>query len=325
MLQLPLNDSNPLELDSLKLQKKPQHYLSALIHENALKRFTSHIQRSTTRDQTRFNSVSQGHSALLFTAIPSIFNKQLLSPREFQIKIRLHLGMTQYALTTESEKCEACKAQNMDQHGDHAMNCTKDTGLGYRHKNIVSVLFDLIKESNIMAQKEYSPPGSNSQLVPGDIFLPSGIDWDSLKTGSPTYIDVTVVNPTSKSNVRQGRNEPNRYLNERAMEKFSKYYPTFQQDDAYKFSVFRPFAMDVYGTLHLKAEEFLQQLAKIGAQFHNTPVQKRLNHCRLKIQFSLAKCVSAQIQTKTPSFFHSLNHSKTLMNDALIQLLLVGK
>jgi len=209
--------------------------------------------------------------------------------------------MNQYATGNVKVKCEACNKNEMDSHGDHALNCTSDFGLAYRHRGVQKLLFNLVKENNIQVQQEVAAPESNSGLRPGDIYLPIGFDG-----GAPMYIDLTIVNPTSSSYVDHSKDQPNHFLNSCVEAKKNKYKQLFSTK-GYTESCFMPFAMDVYGTIHPEAETILLNVAKIGAHFHNATIHKRLNYCRLKIQFCLAKCIAAQIQTKTPKFLNASN------------------
>ena len=212
--------------------------------------------------------------------------------------------MHQYATGSSLEKCDLCNERKLDRFGDHAANCKQGFGMHFRHRGIQSTVYDLFKSNNILVQKEVAAPESTDGLVPGDIYLPIGVDAQSQKLGAPSYIDITIVNPTSDSCVNEGANQPNYYLDAKVEKKLDKYKETFK-GNGYKGSSFSVFALDIYGTMHSRAQELTLNLAKIGAQFHQVPLQKCLNHCLTKIQFCLAKCVAAQIQTRTPRLFNN--------------------
>ncbi|PWA81441.1 hypothetical protein CTI12_AA187660 [Artemisia annua] len=145
--------------------------------------------------------------------------------------------------------CPSCNVHRMDQWGDHAVHCSSEVGVNFRH-NLVRILVDICSKVGIMVRKE-APMGfllkGRKELQPADLLL---FNW---LEGKYACLDVTGISPfagTGASSWALGN----------AIEKKKKKYASKCEDNGYKFI---PFAFSTFGEFDTEALDTLSRIKSI--------------------------------------------------------------
>ncbi|GJZ93340.1 hypothetical protein Tco_0665405 [Tanacetum coccineum] len=93
---------------------------------------------------------------------------------------------------SEGSLCPSCNAHRMDQWGDHAVHCSSEVGVKFRHNLVCDILVDICSKVGIMVRKE-APMGflsdDGKDLRPADLLL---FNW---LQGKDACLDVTCISP----------------------------------------------------------------------------------------------------------------------------------
>nr|GEW00056.1 putative reverse transcriptase domain-containing protein [Tanacetum cinerariifolium] len=136
----------------------------------------------------------------------------------------------------------------MDQWGDHAVHCSSEVGVKFRHNLMYDILVDICSEVGIIVRKE-DPIGFLSEdgkdLRPADLLL---FNW---LQGKDACLDVTDISPFAGTGVNSWA--PGLALHN-AVEKKRRKYASICADNGYKFipfsfSTLGEFDKDVLDTL----------------------------------------------------------------------------
>ncbi|PWA68395.1 hypothetical protein CTI12_AA309320 [Artemisia annua] len=106
----------------------------------------------------------------LFT-IPIDGLGQRMNHRQFRSVLCYRLSVPMFS---EGSLCPSCNVHRMDMWGDHAVHCSSEVGVKFRHNLVRDILVDICSKVGIMVRKE-APMGFHSEdgmeLRPADLLL----------------------------------------------------------------------------------------------------------------------------------------------------------
>ncbi|GJW24065.1 hypothetical protein Tco_0037876, partial [Tanacetum coccineum] len=149
---------------------------------------------------------------------------------------------------SEGSLCPSCNAHRMDQWGDHAVHCSSEVGVKFRHNLVRDILVDICSKVGIMVRKE-APMGFLSEdgkdLRPAYLLL---FNW---LQGKDACLDVTCISPFAGMGASSWA--PGVALHN-AVEKKKRKYVLIYEENGYKFipfafSTFWEFNTEALGTL----------------------------------------------------------------------------
>ncbi|GJX08356.1 hypothetical protein Tco_0196288 [Tanacetum coccineum] len=124
----------------------------------------------------------------LFT-IPIDGLGQRMNHRQFHSVLCYRLSVPMFF---EGSLCPSCNAHRMDQWGAHAVDCSSEVGVKFRHNLVRDILVDICSKVGIMVRKE-APMGflsdDGKDLRPSDLLL---FNW---LQGKDACLDVTCISP----------------------------------------------------------------------------------------------------------------------------------
>ena len=165
-----------------------QHDIQQILDNNA----KCNIEESclSLRDQARLKAVTTPNSGAWLRAIPNRSRGLAMSPQEFVVALRLHLGIVVFPRHPTSYRCTCNHV--LDEHGDHALGC----GLLRikRHDAVCDVIYHCLLEENAGTRREQGC-STLSFDRPGDVYHPD------FSQGKPAYFDVSVRNSFGPSHI----------------------------------------------------------------------------------------------------------------------------
>jgi len=180
----------------------------------------------------------------------------------------------------------------MDQWEDHAVHCSSEVGVKFRHDLVRDTLFDICSKVGIMARKE-APMGFLSEdgkdLRPADLLL---FNWFR---GKDVCLDVTGISPFAG----MGQSSwASRLALNYAVEKKKKKYASKYEENGYKFI---PFAFSTFGELEEEALGTLSRIKSLAiSHCNNTRIGVFIFR---RLSFCIQKGVGAQLVSRLPSNF----------------------
>ena len=179
----------------------------------------------------------------------------------------------------------------MDESGDHAVHCSSEIGVKFRHNLVRDMLVDFCCKTGISVRKEaqlgyYLEKGKD--LRPADLLL---FNWLHRKDAC---VDVTGSSPFANTGVTSWL--PKAFLTN-AVERKRKYIAKYEDND-YKFI---PFAFSPFGEL---GEDALDLLARIDSfSLSNSGSTKSRAYIFQRLAFCIQKVVGAQLVARLPTNF----------------------
>ncbi|GKB08526.1 hypothetical protein Tco_0836838 [Tanacetum coccineum] len=192
----------------------------------------------------------------LFT-IPIDGLGQRMNHRQFRSVLCYRLAIPMFS---EGSMCLSCNVHRMDQWGDHAVHCSSEVGVKFRHNLVHDILVDICSKVGIMVRKE-APIGFLSEdgrdLPPADLLL---FNWIQ---GKDVCLDVTCISPFTGTGVNSWA--PGVALHN-AVEKKKRKYATKCADNGYKFI---PFAFSTFGEFDKDALDTLSRIRSLSISHSN--------------------------------------------------------
>ncbi|GJZ69890.1 putative reverse transcriptase domain-containing protein [Tanacetum coccineum] len=148
----------------------------------------------------------------------------------------------------EGSLCPSCNAHRMDQWGDHAVHCSSEVGVTFRHNLVRDILVDMCSKVGIMVRKE-APMGFLSE--DGNDLRPANLLLFNWLQGKDACFDVTCISPFAGMGASSWA--PGIALHN-AVEKKKSKYASICEENGYEFipfafSTFEEFDTEALGTL----------------------------------------------------------------------------
>ncbi|GJX26090.1 hypothetical protein Tco_0232386 [Tanacetum coccineum] len=188
--------------------------------------------------------------------------------------------------------CPSCNAHRMDQCGDHAVHCSSEVCLKFRHNLVRDILVDICSKVRIMVRKEaqmgfLSEDGKD--LRPADLLL---FYW---LQGKDACLDVTDISPFAGMGATSWA--PGVALHN-VVEKKKRKYASICEDNGYKFILF---AFSTFGKFDMEALDTLSHIKSISISHSNNANSGAfIFH---GVSFCIQKGVRAQLVSILPSNF----------------------
>ncbi|GJV44923.1 putative reverse transcriptase domain-containing protein [Tanacetum coccineum] len=188
--------------------------------------------------------------------------------------------------------CPSCNVHQMGQWGDHAVHCSSEVGVKFRHNLVRDILVDIYSKAGIMVRKE-APMGflskDGNDLQPTDRLL---LNW---LQGKDAFLDVTCFSPFAGMGANSW--SPGVALHN-AVEKKKRKYASKCIDNRYKFI---PFAFSTFGEFDKDALDTLSRIKSFSiSHSNNVKSGAFIFH---GVSFFIQKEVGAQLVSRLPSNF----------------------
>ena len=225
-------------------------FVSSRSRPNVVARNGSQLQSSRSdTTSARLLAVSAKGAGNWLKAIPNL-PSHVLNDTHYQLAMRLRLGLPPNDIMQSN--CGACKAPL---HNDiwHYLSCVKrrKNELNMRHDQVNRALELYSLHAGIIARVEPSGLSQDDRMRP---------DLQLLMDQYNKLVDVTIVNPTCPSHIKQGQTQL-KTAHDACEQKRNKYKNVARQQHA----EFIPFAIEMYGGLSNSARSLIQQIAVFAA------------------------------------------------------------
>ena len=243
----------------------------------------------SSRQVALLSCVREPHAQDFLFTIPIDGLGQRMNPRQFRSVLCYRLAVP---LFSEGSLCPSCSVHRMDQWGDHAIHCSSEVGVKFRHNLVRDVLIDICSKVGVAVRKE-APLGFLSEdgrdLRPADLLL---FNWSQ---GKDACMDMTGISPFAGGGVNSWA--PGVALCN-AVEKKKRKYASICAANGYSFI---PFAFSTLGELDKEALGILSRLKSISCS-HSGNVKSGV-FIYHRVSFCIQKGVGAQLVSRLPSNF----------------------
>ena len=157
----PASAPEPWPEDPFRPSAPPRHLLSAYLRHVSEQRYRELMARATSEDAIRLLSTGGPTAGASLTA-PLCFAGARFSDRQWSAACRWRLGLPEpgplgCCKNQASGEGEACGEQ-LDSHGDHAVDCPRGPLRNFRHNDIADVYADIVDEAGAIARREVYVP-----------------------------------------------------------------------------------------------------------------------------------------------------------------------
>ena len=196
-----------------------------------------------------------------------------LTDREFQFAVRLRLNLPPDDFTTASTQCICGFTLHNDPY--HALCCLKISAIE-RHNQVKELFAQCASKLFITCSREPAGWCSSDNKRP-DLLIHF--------THKQTFVDITIVHPTAKSNLRKATDN-GRVCREAEHHKIEKYKEITLSNSAFQFC---PLVFTTFGEWGRQTAELIEELAVVGADdycpYDSLDLRPELAHsCAVAIQ-----------------------------------------
>ncbi|XP_026458438.1 uncharacterized protein LOC113358943 [Papaver somniferum] len=166
-----------------------------VIHFGVVKEKIPTSYSLSSREATLWQCNRDEHAMDFLKVIPIPVLNQVVGPRQFSAILQYLLGRPFFE---EDSLCSCCNMP-MNIFGDHAIHCSSEVGLKFRHDLVKDVLADMCYKAGVAARKEVSLgflSNTENELRPADIMV---YNWED---GKDACMDVTGVSPFTSARKR---------------------------------------------------------------------------------------------------------------------------
>ncbi|GJX02382.1 hypothetical protein Tco_0186295 [Tanacetum coccineum] len=241
------------------------------------------------RQVSILNCIRAPHAQDFLFTIPIDGLGQKMNHRQFRSVLCYRLAIPMFS---EGSLCPSCNTHRMDQWGDHAVHCSSEVGVKFRHNLVRDILVDICSKVGIMVRKEAPMgflSGDGKDLRPADLLL---FNW---LQGKDACLDVTCISPFAGMGATSCA--PGVALHN-AVEKKKKKYGSVCEENGYKFI---PFAFSTFGEFDTDALDTLSRIKSISISHSNNAKSGVFIFHR--VSFCIQKGVGAQLVSRLPSNF----------------------
>ncbi|GKB22008.1 hypothetical protein Tco_0855931 [Tanacetum coccineum] len=241
------------------------------------------------RQVSILNCIRAPHAQDFLFTIPIDGLGQKMNHRQFRSVLCYRLAIPMFS---EGSLCPSCNTHRMDQWGDHAVHCSSEVGVKFRHNLVRDILVDICSKVGIMVRKEAPMgflSGDGKDLRPADLLL---FNW---LQGKDACLDVTCISPFAGMGATSCAP---RVALHNAVEKKKKKYGSVCEENGYKFI---PFAFSTFGEFDTDALDTLSRIKSISISHSNNAKSGVFIFHR--VSFCIQKEVGAQLVSRLPSNF----------------------
>ena len=226
---------------SLKIDLQNQHLYKTQV-DNA----------GVARERARVRSINLPRAGDWLNVVPIPALGLHMGSQDFVACLQYRLGLNIYQ---DQPDCTACGMQ-MDNQGDHSMNCRSGSQRNRRHNAVRDVVHALAAEAGVAPQLEVLGLVRGSAR-PADVLLPG---WDSM--GRAVAVDVTVVNPVQIKYIQRAAHESGI-----ALEGAKQHKKDNVEEGLESVGItFLPFVMESFGGWDQEAVQLVKRLANQKAR-----------------------------------------------------------
>ncbi|GJS54136.1 putative reverse transcriptase domain-containing protein [Tanacetum coccineum] len=241
------------------------------------------------RQVSILNCIRAPHAQDFLFTIPIDGLGQKMNHRQFRSVLCYRLAIPMFS---EGSLCPSCNTHRMDQWGDHAVHCSSEVGVKFRHNLVRDILVDICSKVGIMVRKEAPMgflSGDGKDLRPADLLL---FNW---LQGKDACLDVTCISPFAGMGATSCAP---RVALHNAVEKKKKKYGSVCEENRYKFI---PFAFSTFEEFDTDALDTLSRIKSISISHSNNAKSGVFIFHR--VSFCIQKGVGAQLVSRLPSNF----------------------
>lgn len=167
----------------------------ATVYFDAVKKNLTSNFKLSERDSFLWQSNQVKHAMDFLLAIPIPGLNQQIGSRQFSAILCYRLGIPLFEPDSLFPFCK----REMDVFGDHAVHCTNEVGLKFRHDLVRDTIADICYRDGVPARKEVDLgllANNDISLRPTDVLV---LNWDN---GRDVCFDMTIVSPFAVGNGR---------------------------------------------------------------------------------------------------------------------------
>jgi hypothetical protein len=248
--------ASPIDSNSQLPQKELSSKIDSVTLENLL-------ASKSMYTKARMKSIlGRGASAWL-TVIPS--SNMSFSNRQYQIAMRLHLGLPVYPSKT---KC-ACKTGHLDRFGIHALACKTKGDIISRHNAVRNVIHNYCEEAGLTAELEKG----NLLGDYADKRRPADVLIKNFSLNSDHCLDIAITSPLQDKYIAGASSTEGYAASNYYKFKLSKYAEAVIKENM----VFQPIVLETFGRIADKSIPCLIKIASTKADRYSTSRSKAIN------------------------------------------------
>lgn len=237
-------------------------------------------------DRSRLDAISHARASDWLNVTPSPGLNQKLEPNEFQVLIKMRLGLP---LNEDNAKCRLCPGKVLDNVGYHAVTCKRGPDIIHRHNTIRDTIFSDCRKAMMNPKLEQGAGlSSDSNHRPADILVPS---WS---LGKSAALDITVVHPLNQNTNGASTTEECLKAAETRKHMFND-----NQCGELNWSCV-PLAVTIFGVWGGEGMNAIQKIADRKAIQTNASRSVTLKEMYGRLAVCLARCTARAILSRTP-------------------------
>ena len=219
-----------------------------------------------------------------------------ISPEEYRLGLRWHLGLPVLPQDRDGATCPACGA-SVDVFGDHLLCCRRNNYYG-RHFAVQEAFISMAQAGDMAFIREAPLSKANSNGVElawqGPALRPADLLLRAWKGGRDVAIDFTVVHPLQESQKPWTQDKARTFLKTTEGKKVAKYSAAC----ALEGWLFHPAAFDTWGGVGPQAKELLWKILPravggVPPELRASRMADHRQHLSLALMRQVWKLVSA--------------------------------
>jgi hypothetical protein len=272
--------SSPISADSEPLKQKE---LSSRIDSVPLEKL---LNSSSVYTRARMRSILGPSASAWLSATPSEKLSLSFSTRQFQVAMRLYLGLSVYA---SKSNCP-CGA-TLDRFGIHSLTCKTKGDMISRHNAVRNVILEYCKEAGLNAEPETPNLLGNDKRRPADVLI------KNFSLNADHCLDVAITSPLQPKYINGASKTDGHAATDYYKFKLSKY----SEEIVAANLVFKPIIFETFGRIAEESLPTLIKIASIRADRFSTPRPKSIQKFYQRLSVAL-QIRNANMVLKRDSF-----------------------
>ena len=236
------------------------------------------------RDAARLASQKGGLGAAWMQVSAFDEGPSRISPDEYRLALRWHLGLPILPQDQEGATCPAC-GDPADTLGDHLLCCRRNN-FYTRHFAVQETFISMAQAGDLSFGREVSLTKSCANEAAGSLqpaIRPADLLLKAWQGGKDVAVDFTIVHALQQNQKPWSKQKANAFLKSTEARKITKYHDACEKEGW----LFMPSAFDTWGGMGPKAKEVLFKM--LGRAVGGVPAElKALKKCEHRQHLSLA-------------------------------------